>query len=147
MRGVVALSLLLVCVGCSDSNDNDNPTPTSTPTPSAPATFSEIQIEIFAPSCTQSACHDASAGGGLNLSSRAVSYSLLVNVSAVQANAASRGKIRVVPGDPAASFLVQKLDGTLEAEEGEGMPRSTSGLSNSRINQIRSWINDGAPDN
>ncbi|HLG18552.1 MAG TPA: hypothetical protein VI895_01895 [Bdellovibrionota bacterium] len=136
---------ILLVSSCSDSNDGSTPTPT--PTPTEPVTFSTIQSEIFTPSCTQSTCHDSSAGGGLDLTSAAVSYAQLINVPAQQVNAAARGKVRVVPGDPVNSFLVQKLDSTLEPDEGEVMPRNTSGLANSRIDQIRTWINDSAPNN
>lgn len=134
----------LVTFGCSSSGTDPEPTPT--PTPTVSPTLSNIQTLVFSPSCTAAACHDASLGGDLDLTS-GMSYAELVDVPAFQTNAAGRGKVLVIPGDPDNSFLVQKLDGTLELDEGEVMPRQTSGLSSSRIELIRQWILAGALDN
>jgi polyvinyl alcohol dehydrogenase (cytochrome) len=56
------------------------------------------------------------------------------------------GKKRVVPGDPAASVLFQKVSG--QATCGESMPTTGSGntpLSAAEIEVVRSWIMNGAP--
>jgi hypothetical protein len=118
------------------------------PTPNLTTTFSSIQQEIFEATdssgrqaCT--GCH-ASAGGraaplGLDLTA-AVSYANLVNVG-------SRGKpgaIRVIPGDPANSYLVHKLEGRSDIV-GQRMPRGTGPfMSEGQISVIRRWIELGA---
>ena len=138
------LSAFLYLCGCGGSDDDPGDTTDTIEENEIPATLTNIQQEVFTPSCSQSACHGASAGGDLDLTSAATSYSELVNVGAFQTNAAARGKILVIPGDPDNSFLIQKLDGTLESDEGEVMPRATSGLSRAKIDLVRQWISDGA---
>ncbi len=101
--------------------------------------FSEIQAAVFTPSCATSTCH---AGGtpaaGLNLDS-AASYTMLVGVQSSQ----DPGFMRVEPGDPDNSYLVQKLEGT--ASGGGSMPPSGA-LPQADIDTIRQWIFDGAID-
>jgi len=48
----------------------------------------------------------------------------------------------VAPGDPDNSYLVQKVEGT--AAVGSQMPLGGPALSQSQINDIRQWIQDGA---
>ena len=84
------------------------------PTPDLEPTFSSIQSEIFEKTdsagrtaCTT--CHTSTGrnpAGGLNLN-HAVAYSQLVNA----ATRTPVGKIRVVPGDPGSSYLINKLEG------------------------------------
>jgi len=50
----------------------------------------------------------------------------------------------VVPGDPDASFLIQKLQGA-DGLLGERMPDGGPYLSTATVNVIRQWIQDGAP--
>jgi hypothetical protein len=118
------------------------------PSPNLQPTFSSIQREIFETTdasgraaCTQ--CHTNAGGrtpsGGMNLS-HDVAYASLVDV-------ASRGKagaVRVIPGDPDHSYILQKLEGT-PAIVGERMPR-TGGpyLTEGQISIIRRWIETGA---
>ena len=65
-------------------------------------------------------------------------------------NAASVGKagaIRVIPGDPAGSYLIQKLEGA-SGIVGERMPQDGPPfLTVGQIAIIRQWIQDGAPNN
>ena len=94
---------------------------------------------MFTPDCTTSGCHSgASPPGGLNLES-ANSYAALVGVSSSQDAALQR----VQPGDPANSYLIQKLEGT--ASGGQQMPPGAP-LPQSEIDVIRQWILDGAID-
>ena len=51
--------------------------------------------------------------------------------------------IRVVPGDPDASFLIQKLQGT-DGLLGDRMPDGGPYLTTATVNVIRQWIQDGA---
>ena len=121
------------------------------PTPNLAVTFSSIQDNIF--NLTDSAgragcinCH-TNAGGrapasGMNLAT-GFSYNDLVNRSSV----AKPGAIRVIPGDPDNSYLVQKIEGT-PGIVGMRMPR-TGGpyLTPGQITVIRRWIAEGAKNN
>ena len=99
-------------------------------------TFQSIQEQVFTPICT--ACHaGAAAPLGLRLEEGA-SYALLVNAPSVEVPAL----LRVQPGDPDASYLIQKLEGT--AEVGGRMPLNGTPLPQATIDVIRQWITDGA---
>lgn len=104
------------------------------------ANFSEIQDAVFTPSCATAGCHQgANAPQGLRLDA-ANSYGLLVDVASSQVPSI----LRVRPGDPDASYLIQKLDGT--AAVGAQMPLNAQALPQPDIDMIRQWITDGAID-
>ena len=120
------------------------------PTPSLEPTFASIQHDIFesADSAGRSACitcHTSTGrnpSGGLNLN-HDVAYDQLVN-------AAVRGKpgaIRVMPGNPDGSYLVQKLEGA-SGIAGRRMPQNGPPyLTDGQMLIIRRWIAIGAPRN
>jgi len=65
-----------------------------------------LRTAIFEPTCNRMGCHDAGAAGGLDLS--------VADLESVLVGAPSGtcdGKTLVVPGDPAGSFLFEKLSG------------------------------------
>lgn len=100
-------------------------------------TFASIQQNVLTPNCT--GCHaGAAAPAGLRLDA-ASSYALLVGVASAQAP----GLQRVNPGNPDASYLVQKLEG--RAAVGARMPFGGPFLEDSTIAVIRQWIAAGAP--
>ena len=100
------------------------------------ATFESIQANVFNPSCI--VCHaGASAPQGLRLDA-ASSYANLVGVRSQQHSSL----FRVSPGQPDASYLIRKLEGT--ASSGEQMPLGGPPLPASTIAFIRQWITDGA---
>jgi hypothetical protein len=102
-------------------------------------TFSEIQANVFTPSCATSNCHAGTLlGGGLDLTA-ANSYAMLVGVASTQ----SAGVQRVNPGNPNNSYLIQKLEGP--GASGNQMPPSAA-LPQADITTIRQWISDGAID-
>jgi hypothetical protein len=104
--------------------------------PNLQATFQSIQDNIFTPICT--ACHvGASAPQGLRLDA-ANSFALLVGVASTEVP----GTLRVAPGNPSASYLIQKLEGT--AAVGARMPLNGTPLAAADIAMIRQWITDGA---
>ena len=99
--------------------------------------LSQLEREVFAKSCVFSACHKgASPAGGLSLEPK--SYGRLVG----QAAAGVPGRQRVVPGDPGASYLIEKLE-SATPQAGARMP-PTEPLPTETIRQIRRWIEDGA---
>ena len=103
--------------------------------PLAP-TLASVQANVFNPSCI--VCHSgANAPLGLRLDS-ANSFTHLVGVGSRQ----NSSFLRVSPGDPGQSYLIQKLEGT--ASTGEQMPLGGPPVPQSTINFVRQWIADGA---
>jgi hypothetical protein len=109
------------------------PPPTSPPPAAFGPNFSEIQASVFTPTCATSTCHaGATPGGGLNLEA-ANSYTMLVGIQSSQ----DAGFMRVQPGNPDNSYLIQKLEGTASG----GVPMPPSGaLPQADIDTIRQWI-------
>jgi hypothetical protein len=100
------------------------------------ATFASIQDNVFTPICV--GCHTgATAPLGLRLD-EANSFALLVGVASEQEPSLQR----VEPGDPNASYLIRKLEGT--ATVGGRMPLGGTPLPQADIDVIRQWIIDGA---
>lgn len=98
--------------------------------------FDSIQANIFEPLCEH--CHaGANAPQGLRLDA-ANSYASLVGVPSTEVSSL----LRVAPGNPNASYLIQKLEGT--AGVGERMPAGLPALPQSSIDIVRQWITDGA---
>jgi mono/diheme cytochrome c family protein len=140
--------------------DTDTPTPTVTGTPPPTATASQtptasptltplpwlprIQETIFNPSCAIMFCHDkATASGNLVLTADE-SYANLVNVTPDNAVARNRGLLRVVPDDPAQSFLIVKVTQP-PLGEGSKMPLTGTPLTAEQIALLTGWIEAGAP--
>ena len=98
--------------------------------------FDSIQTNVFEPLCEF--CHSgANAPVGLRLDA-ANSYALLVGV----ASGEQPNILRVAPGAPNNSYLIQKLEGT--AAVGQRMPAGLPALPQADINIVRQWIADGA---
>jgi hypothetical protein len=104
--------------------------------------------------CARAAgCHGEKPTDSVSLDLRpANAYAQLVAVP----SEARKGAMRVKPGDPSSSFLVDKLTGTLRGGEGKPMPiDSTTGapLDPSPIDRayldliLKRWIACGAPNN
>jgi hypothetical protein len=105
------------------------------------ALLSQLQSDVFTPRCSM--CHTGGGGSlpaALNLTA-GNSFANLVNVGSLQ----SPGTARVVPGDPAASYLIRKLEGTNIA--GSRMPLGGPFLDADTLARIKSWIASGAPNN
>jgi hypothetical protein len=94
-----------------------------------------------AASCAGMGCHGgARPAENLDLSAPSVAFAALVNVRSGQCGGA---KFRVLPGDPAASYLIAKLTG-IGMCSGSVMPKAGSELSPAQIDVIRAWIGSGA---
>src|SRR4029453_10398071 len=119
---------------------------------SAPGTCEDGGVDTFPLSqrpifygrgCNVSSCHGPFAQANLDLSQEAAWLSL-VNVPASNPTAQAAGKLRALPGDPAASFLPQKLHGTLAPGEGSQMPLIGPQLPAEELALIDAWIRGGA---
>jgi hypothetical protein len=102
---------------------------------------------VIGPAC--GGCHGGGGAGGLGgLDGCDTGHASLVNVPSTQLPTMDR----VEPGDPAASWLVYKLDGTQNAFDaqcaggacGARMPINQPQLSAAVRDAIRAWIMDGA---
>jgi methionine-rich copper-binding protein CopC len=136
-KGILLL-VALAMGGCAGSGEglDENGEPI-TAGPPANSDFQQIQSTIFTPICA--VCHvGANAPQGLRLDA-ANSYALLVNV----ASAEVPSLLRVNPGNPDASYLVQKIQGN--AAVGGRMPLGGPALSQAQIDLVRGWIAAGAP--
>jgi hypothetical protein len=139
---------ILVAAGATFAACDEKLSTLAGPTPNLAPTFSTIQRDILESTdsagraaCTQ--CHTSTGrnpSGGMNLN-HDVAYEQLVN-------AVVRGKpgaIRVVPGDPGNSYLIQKLEGDASIV-GRRMPiNGPPYLTDGQILIIRRWIANGAP--
>lgn len=144
-----ALAVVAGCgedVSTADVTPTPSPEPTETPVPTptpgpvptpAPVTFGWIQTEVLERSCASTSCHGSASDAPL------VSYSDVVNAPTQKGDECD-GRIRVVPGDLAASTLYGKL--TDPTPCGDRMPRGQPPLPTETIDQIRRWIEAGAPD-
>jgi hypothetical protein len=137
-KGILFAPCVLILAACTAGNGegldaNGQPIP---PVPATQSDFQQIQDTVFTPICTQ--CHiGAGAPHGLRLDA-ANSYTLLVNVPSDEVPTLKR----VNPGNPAESYIVQKIEG--HAAVGGRMPLGQAPLPQDRIDLIRSWIASGA---
>lgn len=138
---------LLVCAflaGCSgsgyglDANGNPIAPGSSSTPPPLTADLQSIEDNVFTPICVR--CHSgASAPEGLQLDS-AHAYADLVGVPSQE----QPSVLRVAPGNPSGSYLIQKLEGA-PSISGVQMPFGGPYLPQSTIDVIAQWITDGAP--
>jgi hypothetical protein len=137
---IISLVVLVgTCAGCDERlRDVAGPTPDLQPT------FASIQQHVFnapdssgRPGCIS--CHNATGArfNGLSLA-EGVSYVSLVGV----ASTSRPGAVRVVPGNPDASYLLNKVLGTDIV--GDRMPRLGPYLTDGQIRILRRWIELGA---
>jgi hypothetical protein len=107
-----------------------------------PPRLSQLQREIFTPSCAKSGCHVAAfAAGGLVLEAGR-SHAELVGRRATS----DASFFRVAPGDPSRSYLLKKLRGDADIV-GTRMPQDGPPfLSTAQIAAIEAWIRAGAFD-
>jgi uncharacterized protein (TIGR03118 family) len=105
----------------------------------ATVTLADLQTTIFTPKC--SSCHTgggASLPGIMNLSSTSATFASLVNVTSIEVPALNRVKA----GDPASSYIINKLEGTQTV--GARMPFGGTPLDQATIDRVKAWIQAGA---
>lgn len=105
--------------------------------PPAPP-LSSLEQNVFARSCTFSACHPASASPAGGLSLAGSTFEKLVNAKSKLAP----DKLRVVPFQPDQSFFFEKI-AQEKPSAGKRMPPDQA-LPDEEIAQIRAWIEAGA---
>jgi hypothetical protein len=100
----------------------------------------DIQPIFIVAGCLSSACH-----GGTFPSSQ---YDMGSHTSAFESGELARriGACEIVPGDPEASFLMEKLTSD-DPRAGLRMPLQRAPLSDEDLTLIETWIREGALDN
>jgi hypothetical protein len=125
---VLALALAVAaCDGGDDGSGGEVPT------------FGELHERVFMPSCVFAACHKGAAPAGMMSLEPGAAHASLVGAEAF----GEPGRIRVVAGDPDASYLMDKL--TAESVAAGLMP-PTEPLDDERLELVRAWIEAGAAD-
>ena len=139
------VGVLAAVAGCGEASPTTSAPPPPAPPP-APRTvllsptFGGHIVEIFQRrGCMATGCHGTGAGA-LTLADTATSYANLVDVVG-----ACNGMIRVIPGDPDNSVLVQKVEGTQVC--GARMPLGDVPLDSIDIANIRNWVTQDAFNN
>lgn len=150
--------LLLVLAGCAgkcgDQGSSAATFQVVSPTPRIPSFRADI-VPVLVLNCSSAeGCHGNKPTPSVDLDLRALSaYEQLVS----KPSEARRGGLRVKPGDPQASFLIDKLTGRLgPVQEGKRMPIDVdtgapvvpSSLPPEFIEKVlEPWIAAGAPNN
>lgn len=131
-RGVLITLMALAGLGCE------------APAAVAPAepTFELVASRVLS-TCTTRSCHGGVGRKGDLVLTGDQAYQNLVNVPASNEAAKAAGKLRVVPGQPDASFLMQKLTAPAPGE-GERMPLVGGVLPAEDLALVRAWIEAGA---
>ena len=94
------------------------------------AGFSGLYAEVIVPRCSGGACHDQTPAGGVDFATEESAFDSLSQ--------------RVVPGDPEASLLYQRLSPDLCQSPCETMPLGRDPLPPDELDRVRMWIELGA---
>jgi hypothetical protein len=103
------------------------------------ATFTRVQNEIFSPTCASIGCHDPLGHQQDLILKAGQAYAKIVN----QPSTETPSLQRIVPGDPANSYLYRKITGS--GITGDRMPQGGPYLMDAQIRLVRDWIRRGAP--
>jgi hypothetical protein len=134
---VPGLASLGACAGSGEGLDRNGRPLGSGGDGQLTASFQSIQDNVFTPIC--SVCHAGGAAPqGLRLDA-VNSFAMLVGVPSAEVSSL----LRIKPGDPDNSYLVQKIEG--HAAVGAQMPFGGPPLPAATIAVIRQWVTDGAP--
>jgi len=121
--------------------------------PSKP-TWTNVYKAVIAKSCADAQCHGSARAGNLTLNGIVGAGNALVNVTAsgvctdpdggvvTTCGCKDSGKVRVVPGKPEESLLVEKLTGNPSC--GDRMPPTGLPLSDELQTLVKNWIKQGA---
>ncbi|CAN5654585.1 hypothetical protein BH11BAC1_BH11BAC1_19070 [soil metagenome] len=142
-------AFVVVIYSCEKTPDNpygdvNYDTDTTTDATADPNTIVGLHRNIFFPRCAKSGCHD----GTFEPDYRTVmsTYSTLVYQPVVKDHCGDDTsqyfKLRVIPFNADSSFLIERLT-TLTSDY---MPSNGNKLTNTDINHIRTWIDNGAKD-
>jgi hypothetical protein len=103
------------------------------------ATFTRVQNELFTPTCAAIGCHDSLGQQEGQILAPGQAYAMIVNHPSTE----MPQLMRVLPGDPANSYLYRKITGS--GITGDRMPQGGPFLTDAQIKLVRDWIRRGAP--
>lgn len=143
---VVFLTVIFSCEKVPDNPYDavNYDTDTTSEATADPNSIVGLHRNIFFPRCSKSGCHD----GTFEPDFRTVmsTYSTMVYQPVIKDHCGNDTsqyfKLRVIPFNADSSFLIERLT-TLTSDY---MPSNGNKLSNSDIDHIRTWINNGAKD-
>ncbi len=138
----MVLAMLTACGSPSSTTSSSTMTTTNQVPPLTNVKLSTDVQPIFNANCV--VCHQgASAPAGMSLES-GQAYGNTVNKKSAESPL-----MRVLPGDPANSYLIAKLEGRQGQVGGSGaqMPFNSPPLPTATIDLIKRWITQGAPNN
>jgi hypothetical protein len=128
----LACALILGIGGCKDQNPTgEDGSPSNIVFPVSGVSYQYHVQPLFTQACNFSGCHGSDAPANLV---KLTSWGDLMTSGA--------GAGVVVPGKPASSTLVLRIEG-----QGARMPPSGLPLNQNQINGIRAWIVEGAKNN
>ena len=142
-----SLAVLVGVAGCSGDGTTLGPSGTPDTTTNgdngdngengdAAVTLATLSAEIFTPSCAVSGCHAGpNASNGMSLEAGVIASEIIGVTSTGYGDI-----VRIAPGDPDNSLIVQKVRG----EAGGQMPQSAPALSDEAIAKLIEWIEAGA---
>jgi hypothetical protein len=139
---LLSLAPLVVAACTSSSPSSPAPLACATDLPATcaatydPPIFSTIHAKILKPTCASGTgtCHTSDAAkGGMVLEDADASYAALLGQNGAH--------VRVVPGDPACSLMVERLRAT---DPKYHMPPGSQSLSAGDLCTITKWIAGGA---
>lgn len=143
-RYASVLVLVLAASACGGS-DGDSDLANQASQAEASESFAALYEDVFVPHhCVD--CHGSKAPGALDMSTVDVAYEQMVGVAAAGGACVASDAMRVDPGNPAESLLIQKLQGhdaSGRAVCGKPMPPEVA-LAAEDIDRVRSWIANGA---
>ena len=141
------IAAMLFIFSCEKTPENpyanvNYDTDTTTDPTVDPNSIVGLHRNIFFPRCSKSGCHD----GTFEPDYRTVmsTYSTLVYQPVIKTtvDSVSFFHLRVIPYKADSSLLMERLT----TQTSDYMPSNGNRLSDSDINHIRTWINNGAPD-
>lgn len=158
MRPTLLLLLLLLPFGCGGGGSGSAsapPPPTTTcpiPVAKPSPSWSADLLPALQGSCGSAAtsCHGGSAPTGHVIYSGTAAEVHARLVNGVPASApAGQGWLLVKPGDPAHSWLLEKVTKDQPGGSGYGtrMPQAAPNLCQATVDTITAWVNAGAPAN
>lgn len=148
LAGVALVGVVLLLSAACENEDSDILGLKELAETDIPTSLSRDVQPIFTQTCALSGCH----AGSLPAANLILETGRLFDAQTGIVNVASDqrfGLMRVLPGDAESSYLVNKLEGTQGSVGGGGerMPVGLPPLSESAIDVVRRWIDEGALDN
>src|SRR5258708_37971069 len=131
--------LFLVCLLAAGCGSGRTIGVSGSAVPPANVDFATQIQPIFTRNCALSGCHAADTASGGMILDAGQAYSNLVNATSTEVAPDKR----VVPGNSATSYIIEKLTHA-QPRSGGQMPLGSDPLPSDQISLIKAWIDQGA---